>query len=69
MSSSPLMGAKPMTTFGTKVSGNAHVADGMNFTQHTQPSLLTGGVGHFQNMETRNPTNGVPHISMKPGKM
>ena len=71
MANSSLEGHMSLTKFGSgpQPTGNPHVKDGMNFNQHTQPSLLTGGVGHHQNIEMRNPTNGVAHISMKPSKM
>ena len=71
MANSSLEGHMPLTKFGSgpQPTGNPHVQDGAKFTQHTQPSLLTGGVGHHQNMEMRNPTNGVPHIHMTPGSM
>jgi hypothetical protein len=71
VANSSLEGHMPLTKFGSgpQPTGNPHVKDGMNFTAPTQSSLLTGGTGHHQNLEMRNPTNGVPHISMKPGKM
>jgi hypothetical protein len=66
---SALMGSTPLTSFhsGPSPSGNPHtnMAPGA-FKTPTQPSLLAGAVGHHQNSEVRNPTNGVQHISMKP---
>lgn len=67
---SALMGATPLNTYhsGPSPSGNPHVASGVHdFHAPTQPKLLSGGVGHHQNIEQRNPTNGVPHTHMAPG--
>jgi hypothetical protein len=70
LKNSALMGSTPLTTFhsGMNPSGNPHVNSAPHaFNTPTQPAILSGGVGHHQNNEVRNPTNGVPHIMMKPG--
>lgn len=67
---SALMGSTPLQTYhsGPSPSGNPHVASGTHdFHTPTQPKILSGGVGHHQNIEQRNPTNGVPHMHMAPG--
>jgi hypothetical protein len=66
---SALMGSTPLTSFhgGPSPSGNSHVNSApAAFHTPTQPNLLKGGVGNFQNKEQRNPVNGIPHLSMAP---
>lgn len=66
---SALMGSTPLQKFGggPSPSGNPHTNMAPHaFQTPTQTNLTSGGVGHHQNTEMRNPTNGVPHISMAP---
>lgn len=65
---SALMGSTPLTSFhAPSPSGNPHTAmEPHAFASPTQPKLTSGGVGHFQNKEVRNPANGIGHISMAP---
>ena len=73
LAGSMLEGHMPLTKFGSapQPTGNPHVKNGMGFTTPSHGSTLLGGAmgAHVQNPEQRNPMNGVPHISMKPGKM
>lgn len=64
---SALMGSTPLNSYhGQQVTG-PHVTAAHAFNTPSQPAILTGGVGHHQNQEVRNPSNGVPHLPMKPG--
>lgn len=69
MKNSSLNASTPLHTYGSgpSPSGNPHtnVMPG-SFQKPTQANLTSGGVGHFQNKEVRNPVNGIPHISMAP---
>jgi hypothetical protein len=73
VANSSLEGHMPLTKFGSgpQPTGNPHVQNGMGFhTPSHGSTLLSGAQGaHIQNPEVRNATNGVAHISMKPGKM
>jgi hypothetical protein len=66
---SALEGSTPLTSFhsGPSPSGTPHTASAPHaFNSPTQPKLTSGGVGHHQNLEMRNPVNGIPTIKMAP---
>ncbi len=68
LKNSSLMGSTPMHTYGSgpSPSGNSHVDTSPHAFASPSPQLTSGGVGHVQHPEVRNPTNGIAHISMKP---
>ena len=67
-----LKGTSPLQSYKSdpQPNGNPHVRIGpQSFNQPSHGSGLIGNSGqHVQNAEMRNPTNGVPHIHMGPGK-
>lgn len=68
-----LKGTSPLQSFkaAPQPNGNPHVRIGpQSFNTPSHGAGLIGNSGqHVQNMEVRNPVNGIPHIPMKPGKM
>jgi hypothetical protein len=65
-----LQGLQPMAKYGSGMNPmNAHTQGAPHAfaTPSHGQALLNNSGQHIQNTEVRNPVNGIPHISMKPG--